>query len=278
MPEQTQKRLHPRIILIGIIVLLAAVLTALCLFIAGQETRQPDQTQSVPETTVPTTEPTLPQSAYVPEDFAYDGGYLTCLAADTMLGIDVSHHQGDIDWAAVKAAGVDFVMVRLGYRSQAAEGTLKTDRYVLQNLTGAREAGLLVGAYFYSQAVNPAEAVAEAQYALSILDGFRLDLPLAYDWEQEERTAQVSVRALTLSTLAFCNTVEKAGYQAMVYFNSYQARNLADMNRLQKYPWWLAMYDVGNEFPCRFDVWQYTCTGSVPGIQGDVDVNVMIVG
>ncbi len=276
MPVETKKTIKVYAILGAVIILVAAALAVLVMFLVTKAAA-PTQTQPVQTTleTVPT-EPTLPQSSYAVEDFVYDGDYLSCPTADTMLGIDVSHHQGQIDWAQVKSAGVEFVMVRLGYRG-LSEGNLYTDDYALENLRGAREAGLLVGAYFYSQAVCVEEALEEAQYALQILGDFKLDLPLAYDWEQEKRTENVDVQTVTDCAMVFCEVVKNAGYGTMVYFNTYQARELMDLNRLTDYPWWLAMYSTDSQFPCRFDVWQYTCEGVVPGISGNVDVNVMLV-
>ena len=227
--------------------------------------------------TTETTQPgqTLPPNLYGPEDFSYDSnGFLTCSAGETALGIDVSHHQGNVDWAQVKAAGVEFVMVRLGNRGYSTGG-LSTDRYALQNLAGARAAGLKVGAYFYSQAISVEEAREEAELALEILDSFPLDLPLAYDWEQEERTADISARMLTDCTLEFCRTVAAAGYRPMIYFNTHQAVELLYLQELTEYPWWLALYDGKMTFPYRMDMWQYTQTGSVPGIAGNVDINLL---
>ena len=142
-------------------------------------------------------------------------------------------------------------------------------------LEKAREAGLKVGAYFYSQALNMEEAREEAILALEILDGFQLDMPLVYDWEQEERTKNVKARTLTDCTLAFCEVVESAGYEPMVYFNSFQAQELLILEELTHLPWWLAMYDITAEFPYKVDMWQYTCTGSIPGIEGNVDINLL---
>ncbi|MBQ8768497.1 MAG: glycoside hydrolase family 25 protein [Oscillospiraceae bacterium] len=223
---------------------------------------------------VPTPTETIPPNRYSPENFIYQDGYLECITADAVMGIDVSRYQENIDWQQVKAAGVEFVMVRLGNRG-IAEGTLHEDPYARQNLQGAREAGLKVGAYFYSQALNVEEAQEEAALALEILDGFQLDMPLAFDWEQESRTENVDARTLTDSTLAFCGAVETAGYKPMIYFNSFQAKQLLHLRELKDIPWWLAMYDVTMEFPYRMDMWQYSCTGTVPGIDGSVDLNLL---
>lgn len=227
---------------------------------------------SKPHTPTPTE--TIPPNRFQPGDFVYENGYLSCITAQTAMGIDVSRYQGDIDWQQVKAAGVEFVMVRLGNRG-IAEGTLHEDAFARQNLQGAKEAGLKVGAYFYSQALNVAEAEEEAAQALEILDGFPLDMPLAFDWEQESRTMEVDSQTLTDCTLAFCTAVEAAGYAPMIYFNSFQAKELLNLRQLQDIPWWLAMYDVTMEFPYRMDMWQYSCTGTVPGIEGSVDLNLL---
>lgn len=226
---------------------------------------------------VPTEPPyTMPESLYDPDDFQMDGDYLTCTAGAAVMGIDVSSHQGSVNWEAVAAAGVKFAFVRLGYRGYEA-GNLQNDVYVDLNLKGARDAGIAVGAYFFSQAVSPEEAKEEAAFALRILGGFSLDLPLVYDWEyvnEMARTANVDKDTLTQCTLAFCAEVEKAGYRPMVYFNSAQVKML-DMEQVEKYPWWIAKYDLAQEFPCRVDMWQYTNQGILPGINGNVDIDLM---
>ncbi len=241
-----------------------AALAVLCLFLMiPKHSSEPGDTS-----------PTIPKNLYGPEDFSTENGYLACTAGPATMGIDVSYYQGQIDWQQVKAAGVEFVMVRLGNRTTVT-GELSQDVMAKANLQGAREAGLQVGAYFYSQALTVEEAREEAALALEILDGFPLDLPLAFDWEQEERTAFLGKRALTDCTLAFCQAVEAAGYEAMIYFNRNQALFHLELSELTDYRWWLAMYDTDASFAYRMDMWQYTCTGSVPGIEGNVDINLM---
>ncbi len=254
---------------------LKCILAALCMLALMPGCAQiPVETTPEPPAATQPTDPPIPENLYGPEDFRFEDGFLSCVAGQATLGIDVSYYQGDIDWEKVKAAGVEFVMVRLGNRG-ISSGELYEDEKVQQNLTGARAAGLKVGAYFYSQALNVAEAEEEAEKALGILDGFQLDLPLAYDWEQEERTMNVTPRVLTDCTLAFCRVVEAAGYDAMVYFNRYQASELLYLHELLEYPWWLAMYDLQGVFPHKMDMWQYSCTGTVDGITGAVDINLM---
>ena len=234
-----------------------------------------------PETTVPTqtTEPpyTLPVSPYTPADFVQEGNFLTCTAADVIVGIDVSSHQGKIDWQTVADAGIRYAFVRLGYRGYGS-GALQTDVYARINLEGAKAAGIAVGAYFFSQAIDVTEAEKEAAYALGILDGFELDLPLVYDWEyvsDTARTANMDARTLTDCTVAFCEAVQAAGYDPMVYFNSSQITRLLYGEEIEQYPWWLAKYDPALDFPCKVDMWQYTNQGTVPGISTAVDIDLM---
>ena len=263
-----------RKLLLRLCVLLASLLvvfSAMAMLLPEKEAL-PDATMA-PDP-VPRPYPTLKPNPYTPEDFYYDEGYLVCAAADTVMGIDVSRYQGQIDWETVAQAGVEFAMVRLGNRG-IADGQLYEDAYAKQNLQGAKAAGLKVGAYFYSQALTVEEALEEAALALEILDGFALDMPLVFDWEQESRTEKMDNRTLTDCTLAFCQAVEAAGYEPMVYFNSYQAQELLILQELQDFAWWLAMYDVTAEFPYKVDMWQYTCTGTIPGIEGNVDINLL---
>ena len=105
---------------------------------------------------------------------------------------------------------------------------------------------------------------------------FQLDLPLTFDWETQERTENVGPETVTACALAFCDEIEQAGLTPMIYFNPSQVGNQIDLFQLTDYPWWLAMYNVNGEFPCRFDLWQYTDEGQVDGINGNVDINILI--
>lgn len=223
--------------------------------------------------------PVLQESPYTAEDFYWEEEFLQCSAGETKMGIDVSAHQGAIDWARVKEAGVEFVFVRIGYRGYV-DGKLYADERARENIRGAKQAGIAVGAYLFSQAVSVEEALEEAAFALGQLEGISLDMPLVFDWEyvsETARTAEVTRRMLTDCTAAFCRTVEESGYDAMVYFNLSQARDLLHLEELTAYGFWLAMYDVKGQFPCDVDLWQYTSTGKIPGIEGNVDINMMFL-
>ena len=215
---------------------------------------------------------------YGPEDFVSENGYMTCLTTDSTPGIDVSYYQGEIDWQQVRDAGIEFAFVRLGYR-RSADGTLGEDEMARKNLREAADAGLKVGAYFFSQAVTAEEAREEAKFALSILEGFSLDLPLAYDWETVEgsqRTADMTRKTLTDCVDAFCDEVEAGGYDSMVYFNRNLSKTLLDVRKLGSRSVWFAMYDTYPDAPCTPDYWQYTDQGTVPGIEGYVDLNLYL--
>lgn len=192
-------------------------------------------------------------------------------------GIDVSTHQKDIDWTAVAADGVDFAMLRLGHRGYT-QGGLFLDETFRQNLRGALDAGLEVGVYFFSQAVTPEEAEEEADYVLEVLEGQALSFPVAFDWESipgdEARTDGLDGEAMTRCAAAFCRKIEAAGYRPAVYFNRTQGYLRYDLRELTDYTLWLAEYDAVPDFYYHFDLWQYSHTGRVDGIQGDVDLDL----
>jgi GH25 family lysozyme M1 (1,4-beta-N-acetylmuramidase) len=222
-------------------------------------------------------EEALPENPLSPEDFVSAEGYVTCTAVPTRRGVDVSQYQQQVDWQQVYEAGFDFAFIRIGYRGNTT-GDLYADDLAQQHLAGARAAGLDVGVYFYSQAVSPEEAAQESQWCLAFLEGMELELPVVYDWEwvgSEARTAQMNRDTLTACAKAFCSAIEAGGHRSMVYFNSHVSRDLLDLKELTEYPFWFAQYREAMDFPHRVDFWQYTETGSVPGIRGKVDINLM---
>ena len=277
-------------LLAGVLVLLvsAGLIVALSVGLRSCRESLPQPTApTTAHTTIPTTVPTQPpQPTLVPnplqkEDFVYDeNGYLTCLTAETWLGIDVSEHQGKIHWAQVAQTDVKFAMVRLAYRGWGAEGVIRPDARGLENLDGAAEAGLQVGVYFFSQAITVEEALEEAQFVLQLLDGRDLDLPIVFDWEtvssDEARTKDMDKATLNACALAFCREIQKAGYEAMVYFNLDLAKHMLDLPAIQAagFDFWLALYADGLGYAHRVQMWQYTSSGSVPGIKGRVDLNL----
>jgi len=227
-------------------------------------------------TTAPSAPPTLEANPLKPEDFFQKDGYMHCLTHPSVLGIDVSFWQGQIDWMQVKAAGVQFAMIRVGARSSDG-GKLFIDDCVHTNYAGASAAGVKVGAYFFSQAISPAEAVEEAEYLLSVIKNWKVDMPIVFDWEYvsaDARTGTVDARTLTNCAKAFCRTVAAAGYQPMIYFNTSQSFDRLYLEELAGYPFWLAQYNETLEYPYKIDIWQYTDQGQIPGINGYVDLDL----
>lgn len=273
-------------LLAGIIVIIVALgLLAVVVFAMKQCTAQLPPPTERPTTTV-TAAPTQPAPTIAPnpfdsDAFTYDeNGYLTCLAAESWLGVDVSEHQGKIQWDKVAQTDIKFAMVRLAYRGWGAEGVIRSDARGLENLDGAADAGLQVGVYFFSQAISVEEAIEEARFVLQLLDGRELDLPVVFDWEtvssEDARTANIKKATLNACALAFCREIEAAGYEAMVYFNLDMARWKLDLLAIQEagYDFWLAMYSDTMRYAYRVGMWQYTNAGSVPGIKGKVDMNL----
>lgn len=195
------------------------------------------------------------------------------------VGVDISSHQQSVDWEAVKAAGVDFAILRAGYRGYT-EGAIQEDETFLTNLAAAKAAGLKVGVYFFSQALDKAEAVEEAEFVLNLLDGAELDYPIFFDWEDieaEARTDGMDSVTLTACAVAFCKRVELNGYRAGVYFNQRFGFEEFDLRDLQDYELWLAEYALSPSFPYHFDVWQYANDGMLSGVDGPVDLNLAFV-
>lgn len=243
-----------------------------------------EQKETVAETTPtvqtkPAETPSTPDKTTLkPEDFQYDGEYLTCIAAPTQLGIDISEHQGEIDWQKVKEAGVTFAMIRVGGRGYGMNGVLYTDDLSRINYEGAKAAGIGVGAYFFSQATSVEEAKEEAAFVLEQIKGWELDFPVVYDWERMEyensRTLHTDPRTVTDCMKAFCETIEDAHQQVMIYFNPDHAEDLFYISEMTSYRFWLAYYTDWMDYPYKVDMWQYTNEGSVPGIDGNVDINL----
>jgi len=296
-----RRRMHIRPELVmGVIAILAAVVlvavAVLCIpYFGGDEDPEslpeyhsaaratqglPDPTLESASTETQPENPTIPPdpNPYDRYDFQYNRqNFLLLQNLKSYPGVDVSAHQGSINWKAVKSSGIEFAMIRLGYRGYGS-GKLVEDEYARQNLAGAREAGLKIGAYFFSQALSIQEADEEIAFMLNVLDTQHLEMPIILDWEvpaADARTAgNMDARTLTDIQLHFCGAMAKKGYQPMVYFNWHQSENLYYLSELEAYPFWLALYQDRMTYPWKVEMWQYSDHGRVPGINGDVDLNV----
>ena len=205
---------------------------------------------------------------YVPDDY------------EVLRGVDVSEHQYDIDWQQAAASGIDFAFVRVGRRGYSA-GALKEDEYFRQNLEGALNAGLEVGVYFFSQAINVQEAIEEAEYTLELIKPYHITLPVVYDWEKiydddSARTAGLDTHILSDCAVAYCETIKRAGYTPCIYFNRHTGYYGLDLSRMTDYLFWFALPE--SPFPnfyYKVDIWQYSFDDTVPGIPGPTDMNLL---
>lgn len=200
------------------------------------------------------------------EDGSLDGG--------NVMGIDISKHNGTIDWNAVKNAGVEFVILRCGYRGSSS-GVLVEDEKFQENIRGASAAGLKIGIYFFSQAINEMEAVEEASMTLSLIKNYKISYPVYIDVEAANGRADgLSAAERTKVVTAFCETVRDSGYTAGVYSNKNWFAEKVNAGEFGNYRIWLAQYTETPTYTGRYDMWQYSSRGTIPGIRGDVDLNI----
>ena len=214
-----------------------------------------------------------------------DAGYQH---ADKFLGggytiaemIDVSSHNGSINWSAVAASGIKYAIIRAGWRGYGSDGSLNTDKTFAENIRGAIAAGINVGVYFYTQATNNAEAVAEAEYTLGIISGYDLKLPVAYDCEFASsggsytgRFYEANLTSYQIASMcnAFCERIKAAGYDTIVYANPYMLTSKINVSALGSTPIWLASYSETAKWDGDYIMWQYTGKGTCDGITGYVD-------
>ena len=225
----------------------------------------------------------VPVNELTEEKFSAASGQIEFIGEgyDVLRGIDVSEHQKYIDWNAVARSGVDFAFIRIGWRGYT-EGGLYQDEYFESNIKGAIDAGLDVGVYMFSQAITVQEAIEEAEFVLKRVAPYRLTLPIVFDWEKVEsagaRTADLSMSTRTDCAVAFCETVKNAGHIPCVYFN----RNIGyygfDLTRLTDYEFWFSLPEQGfPNFYYACDIWQYSFTETVPGVDGPTDMNLRFI-
>ncbi|MCM1134584.1 MAG: hypothetical protein NC400_03320 [Clostridium sp.] len=196
------------------------------------------------------------------------------------MGIDVSKWNGSIDWNAVKNSGVSFVIIRCGYRGSST-GALIEDPKFRSNIQGAAKAGLKVGVYFFTQAVNEVEAVEEASMAVNLVKGYNISYPVFLDVESSNggRGDGIDTATRTAVCRAFCQTVQNSGYKAGIYANKTWFNSHIDAPSLTSYKIWLAQYAAAPSYTrTKYDMWQYSSKGKIAGISTDVDMNISYMG
>lgn len=195
----------------------------------------------------------------------------------SVFGIDVSQHQGDIDWKKVAESGVEFAFLRAGVRTYGG-GDIHIDDKFYENARAAIENGIDIGVYFFSQAISKEEAIEEADFVIDTIRDYNITYPVVFDWEiimeDTARTDGVSVDTLADCSTAFCERVKSAGYTPMIYQNLRTSLLKLDLLRLQDYDFWLAQYIEKPTYCYDYQIWQYASDGTVPGIDGNVDLNI----
>lgn len=193
-------------------------------------------------------------------------------------GVDVSKHNGNIDWTKVSNSGIDFAILRAVVRGYGTEGKLLADESFDKNAQGAIENGISVGAYVFSEAITVEEALEEAELVLSLVKPYDIKGPIVIDIEDIEndtgRNESLSPAELTDIVLAFCNRIKEEGYTPMIYCNIKGFLGMLEFERLEGIEKWYAYYGDELYFPYDVSIWQYSAYGSVDGIKGDVDLNI----
>lgn len=194
------------------------------------------------------------------------------------FGIDISKHNGEIDWDLLQTSDVDFAFIRLGIRGYGT-GEIVLDEQYINNIEGANRVGIDAGVYFYPQAITLEESIEEADFVLENIKDYNITYPVVIDIEtinaEGVRSDVLTKEERTELTIAFCDHIREAGYETMIYGNIVSFTQLLDISKLNDYPKWYAFYDNYIYYPYDFDIWQYSESGELPGIQGDVDLNIV---
>lgn len=225
----------------------------------------------------------LKQSQLVQENVnLLESGEIQYMSGDQVIshkGIDVSRHQGNIDWAKVAQDGVEFAFIRVAYRGYGT-GKMEEDSYFDQNVQGAQAAGIKTGVYIYSQAITEEEVLEEANLVLQKVAPYQLECPIVFDVElvsgANGRMNNITPEERTNLALLFCQTIEAAGYKPMIYHNTEMGALKIDVSALEDYDKWFASYSETLYYPYEYKVWQYTPHGKVAGISSEVDLNICI--
>ena len=199
---------------------------------------------------------------------------------ESVKGVDLSKYNGTVDFTKLKEAGVGFAMLRLASRGYGS-GKISLDEKFVEYAQNAQVAGIQIGAFFYSQAVNENEAVEEANYIVGAISGFNVKYPVAIDIERvsgdEARTDKLTNKERTSIVKMFCDTVKGYGYKPIIYASSEMLVGGLDLKELQDYDVWLADEKIPTEYPYRFGMWQYNTKGHIDGITGDIDLDISFI-
>lgn len=225
----------------------------------------------------------LDKNTYQETGFVYEEPVMKYFANGdkaSYLGVDIDKENGKVDFKKMKKDGVDFVMIRIGYRGYES-GNIVLDEQYFDNIQLANEAGLAVGVYFESQATTVEEALEEAEFVVTNLIEMRVTYPVVFDLglvaNDSSRIDNIPKTQLTELTNAFCNRVKEVGYKPMVYGNKYWLLRKIDLTQLGDFDIWLSQNGELPDYPYEFAMWQYSHTGSISGVSGDVNMNISFI-
>lgn len=255
-----------------LIFLVFCIFFVLVLVFTGAHIFFQNKTETVEETKV--------QSYYDLSKFQLKNGLMSYKDKKytSLTGVDVSDHNGSIDWSAVKQDGISFAMIRVGYRG-AQEGILHEDANFDTNLEQAKNNGLDVGVYFFSSAINNAEIDEEVNVVLNKLSSYSINMPVVFDMEEFDQGGRIdslTKQERTKLALRFCKKIKQAGYTPMIYGNMTWLYKWYDFDKISKYSIWMASYSKHCPMLDQFDIWQYSNTGVVNGIDGSVDLDLYL--
>ncbi len=205
--------------------------------------------------------------------------YMAGEEKEAKKGVDVSTFQGKVDWKKVKKAGMEFAIIRLGFRGYES-GKIVLDSQFENNIEGCIDAGLDTGVYFFTEALNEKEAIEEAEFVIENLKDYKINMPVVIDVEESTNTEKTRTRDLTAdqrtkNVIAFCERIKEEGYDVMIYGNLKSFMIMMNFEELESYDKWFAYYRYPFHFPYKIKMWQYTAYERIDGIEGKADVNLM---
>ncbi len=232
------------------------------------------------------TEGQISVNPYNTENFRIDNGFMAYFDENgekiSHLGCDLSYHNKYVNFDELAASGCEFVMLRCGYRGYSAGGLAKDEKFE-QYASEAERVGLKLGVYFFTQALTVEEAEEEAEYTIKLIENHKISYPVAFDTEYiddetaRSNTTEISDELRTEIITTFCEKIKEAGYYPMVYASENWIRRYMNVEQLRQYDFWAPQYLEENDFLYDFTMWQYTDKGSIPGVKGEVDLDISMV-
>ncbi len=234
----------------------------------------------------PLTEGKIFMNTYKKENYRLDNGFMAYFNDEgekiSHLGCDLSYHNGSVNFDELAASGCEFVMLRCGYRGYSAGGLAKDEKFE-SYISDAERVGLKIGVYFFTQALTVEEAEDEAEYVLKLIEGHTISYPVAFDTEYVDdddartNTTEISDELRSDICRAFCDRISEEGYYPMIYASENWLRRYLNVEALKDYDLWAPQYLDENDFLYDFTMWQYTDSGNIPGVKGDVDLDISMV-